>query len=132
MTGKAVATLAFALVLAAPAAHGRERSPVWVIDGDTIDIRGTRVRVANLDAPDIGSHAKCATEAKLGQESKRYAIQLIRGAKRVEIVNPERLDRYGRTVAHVSIDGRDFGETMLRAGQARPWRGRSSDWCSGS
>lgn len=130
MKGLVVGTLA--LVIAASAAHGRERSPVWVIDGDTIDIRGTRVRVANLDAPDIGSHAKCAGEERLGQEAKRYAIQLIRGAKRVEIVNPERLDRYGRTVAHVSIDGRDFGDTMLRAGQARPWRGRSSDWCSGS
>lgn len=129
MKGLAVAT--FALVLAASAAHGRERYSIWVIDGDTVEVRGTRVRVANLDAPDIGSHAKCAAEAQLGQASKRYAIQLVRRARRVEIVNPERLDRYGRTVAHISLDGRDFGELMLRARQARPWRGRSSDWCSG-
>lgn len=129
---KGLAVVTFALVLAVPAAHGRERSPVWVIDGDTIDVRGTRVRVANLDTPDIGSHAKCAAERQLGEASKRHAIQLVRSAKRVEIVRPERLDRYGRTVAHISLDGRDFGEMMLRAGQARPWRGRSSNWCSGS
>lgn len=105
-------------------------SSPWVIDGDTLSFDGEHVRVSNLDAPDIGTHARCALEAERGREAKRFAIGLVRGASSVRIGRREGLDRYGRTLARVVVDGRDFAGFMIRAGHGRPWRGRSSDWCA--
>jgi endonuclease YncB( thermonuclease family) len=41
------------------------------------------------------------------------------------------MDQYGRTLAFVRIDGRDYGEIMIERGLARPWRGRREPWCGG-
>lgn len=106
------------------------RAPLWVIDGDTIDVRGERVRIANLDAPDVGTHAKCALEEQRGQRAKAYAIRIIRSAHSVAVADRQGHDRYGRSLARVIVDGEDFAGLMIRKGVARPWGGRSSDWCS--
>ena len=105
------------------------RPPVWVIDGDTIDVRGERIRVVNLDAPDVGSHAKCPLEERRGQAAKSYAIALVRSADEVGLADREGQDRYGRSLARVTLDGEDFAAMMIDAGHGRPWRGRSSNWC---
>jgi micrococcal nuclease len=110
---------------------GASSAPL-VIDGDTIVSGEEHVRISNLDAPDIGSHAKCAREAARGWEARRYAVALIRGASSIEVVRREGLDRYGRTLARVLVDGRDFARLMIGAGHGRPWRGRSSNWCNDS
>jgi micrococcal nuclease len=106
------------------------RAPIWVIDGDTIDIRGERVRIANLDAPDVGSHAKCQLEQRRGAAAKATAIRLVRSAANIRVAERTGTDRYGRTLALVELDGQDFGDLMIRAGQGRPWRGHSSNWCA--
>lgn len=105
------------------------RPAVWVIDGDTIDVRGERVRVANLDAPDVGSHAKCPLEERRGQAAKTFAIRLVRDAGEVGLADRQGQDRYGRSLARVTLDGADFAGLMIAAGHGRPWLGRSSDWC---
>jgi micrococcal nuclease len=107
---------------------GAEAKP-WVIDGDTVVIAREHIRIANLDAPDIGKHARCALEAERGHIAKDMAIKIIRDAKTIQIYARTGRDRYGRSLARLSIDGSDFGEQMISAGQARPWRGRSSNWC---
>lgn len=105
------------------------RPPVWVIDGDTIDVRGERIRVANLDAPDVGSHAKCPLEERRGKAAKAYTIRLVRGTGQVGLTDRQGEDRYGRTLARITLDGTDFAGLMIGAGHGRPWRGRSSNWC---
>lgn len=105
------------------------RPAVWVIDGDTIDVHGERIRVVNLDAPDVGSHAKCPLEEREGQAAKSYAINLVRAADEVGLADREGLDRYGRSLARITLDGEDFAAMMIAAGHGRPWRGRSSNWC---
>lgn len=105
------------------------RPTAWVIDGDTIDVRGERVRVANLDAPDVGSHAKCPLEERRGRAAKAYAIRLVRGTGQIGLADRQGEDRYGRTLARVTLDGADFAGLMIEAGHGRPWRGRSSNWC---
>ena len=113
-------------------------SPVWaapdrlrVVDGDTLARGSVRLRVLNLDAPDIGNHARCTLERKRGEEARRYAVQLLRSARSgAVVVTPSgRVDRYGRALVWVSISGQDFAALMIAAGHGRPWRGRSSDWC---
>lgn len=108
---------------------GAARPAIWVIDGDTIDIRGERVRVVNLDAPDVGSHARCPIEERRGQSAKAYAIRLVRAASNIGVTDRAGQDRYGRSLARVTLDGQDFAGMMIAAGHGRPWQGRSSDWC---
>ena len=104
------------------------RSP-YAIDGDTLIFGRERVRIANLDAPDVGRHAHCAHEQRLGEAARSFARSLVRNARRIDVVEREGRDRYGRTIARVLIDGRDFAQIMIQTGHGRPWRGRSSNWC---
>jgi len=105
---------------------------VTAIDGDTIVIDREHIRIANIDAPEIG-HPKCDAELRLGQVAKRRLAELLgTGEIVVHRGDPKdgRLkDRYGRTLATITIDGRDAGEILITEGLARPWTGRRSPWC---
>lgn len=115
--------VALALLLVAASSSPR------VIDGDTLAFGRERVRIANLDAPDVGSHAHCALEQRRGEAARAFARAVIDRAAVVQVVDRQGIDRYGRTLARVLVDDRDFGRVMIAAGHGRPWRGRSSDWC---
>ncbi len=103
-----------------------------VVDGDTLhDGRRETYRVENLDAPEMGRRARCPSERALAQAAHDEVVRLVTGARRVEAVESGRRDRYDRNLARIEIDGRDLGETLIARGLARPWRGRSSDFCDG-
>ena len=107
-----------------PAAADEVRR-AYAIDGDTIEADGRRIRVANIDTPEMGDSARCAAERRLAQRATQRARALIDGANRVEAHPVGRIDRYGRTVAYVWIDGRDLGEALIAEGWpplARPAR----------
>jgi micrococcal nuclease len=107
---------------------------IRVIDGDTIeDMRADiTYRIVNIDTPETGSRARCAAERELGNQATREARALITAAADLELRPTGRIDRYGRTIAFVLIDGRDLGETLIAEGLARPWRGRREPWCDAS
>lgn len=79
-----------------------------VIDGDTFDVtspgwkwdekKGDRIRIANLDAPELSE--------KGGQAAKTKLKNLIDG-KDVELKNPVTLS-YGRLVCDVYYNGKDI------------------------
>lgn len=102
-----------------------------VIDGDTIAVRATEehIRLANIDTPERGERAHCDAERQAAERATRAARSLFQNAQAIEPVRVGRLDRYGRTIAFVHIDGRDMGEIMIEGGYARPWRGRREAWC---
>lgn len=106
-------------------------SRIRVIDGDTIkDMReDITYRLVNIDTPETGSRARCAAERALGNRATEAARTLISQAERLELRPTGRIDRYGRTIAFVVIDGHDMGETLIAEGLARPWRGRREPWC---
>jgi len=127
--GTCACALAAALLLgaAAPAQTGRV---AYVIDGDTFRLAsGERIRVAGIDAPETQRRqAKCAREIAAG----RAATALARGLLMGRTVRVARLGRsYNRTVARVTLDGRDVGTRLVQAGAARWWpRGEGKpDWC---
>lgn len=103
----------------------------FVLDGDTIDdlATGIRYRLANIDAPETGDLAKCATERHAGEDAKLAATACVHAAKVVAVRKTWRTDRFGRRVAFVLIDGRDLGERLMASGLAAPWRGRRVQWC---
>lgn len=98
-----------ALPLAAQQIQGRV---VGVTDGDTIKVLVSglevTVRIWGIDAPEMG--AEFSNVAKLHLSSLVFE-------KQVQLVQKD-TDRDGRTVAQVSVDGTDVGESMVRDGLA--------------
>ena len=100
----------------APAPGGETRSldgrVVGISDGDTltllVDRERVRVRLARIDAPELdqpyGKRAKAALSALA-----------LRKRARVEVID---IDRYGRTVGEVFVDGIDVNREMVREGHA--------------
>ena len=107
-------------------------APATAVDGDTVVIAGERIRVANIDTPEI-HHALCDAERRLGQIAKRRAQQLLDFGriviKRGDPGTGRLKDRYGRILATITVDGRDFGAIMIEEGLARPWVGKRQPWC---
>lgn len=103
-----------------------------VLDGDTIVLGREHIRIANIDAPEIG-HPKCDAELRLGEVARRRLTELLgQGKIAVHRGDPgtgRMKDRYGRTLATVSVDGRDVGRILVAEDLARPWTGRRRSWC---
>jgi endonuclease YncB( thermonuclease family) len=81
---------------------------VGVYDGDTItglDDSKTqfKIRLDAIDAPELGQ--------PFGQASKKALSEKVFGKDVVVIAKTK--DKYGRTVGHVMIDGRDVNREML-------------------
>ncbi len=106
-------------------------SRIRVIDGDTIqDVRDDIIyRLVNIDTPETGSRARCTAERALGDRATAAARTLIAQSERLELRPTGRIDRYGRTIAFVVVDGLDMGETLIAEGVARRWRGHREPWC---
>lgn len=113
-----------------PPAASVTGSAIRVYDGDTFTIAGgERVRILNIDAPELGSRARCRAEGLLAVEARRYLARRIRGAQAVEIAR-EGQDRFRRTLARVRIGGSDLGDELVANRLAQPWRGHRVDWCT--
>ncbi len=92
-----------------------------VIDGDTVEIRGIRIRLFGIDAPE--SDQTCHDDdGKLYRCGQQTAIALsdFIGAKTMSCA-PQDFDRYGRTVAICSVAGVDIADWLVRGGRAFDW-----------
>ena len=96
-----------------------------VVDGDTFWLAGEKIRIVNIDAPELGG-ARCAAERARAIAATRWLADQL-----AEPISIERtgIDRYGRTLARVSIAGVDIGGQLIAAGFAKPWHGAKARWC---
>jgi endonuclease YncB( thermonuclease family) len=88
-----------------------------IIDGDSLYVAGTEIRLHGMDAPELFQRCRRdGREVLCGREAQRQLIALIAG----QTVSCERrdVDRYGRTVAVCRVDGVDLGRAMVSNGQA--------------
>lgn len=100
-----------------------------VVDGDTIDYRGERVRMVDYDAPEI-SEPHCASEYARGQQAKFRLLELLNsGVVEVRPSGARDFDRYGRRLRLVLVDGRSVGDILIAEGLAWPWEGHRHAWC---
>lgn len=108
-----------------------DRPRLRVIDGDTFAdaASGMRYRLANIDTPEAGDRARCATERRLADDATSAARTIIAAAERVAVKPTGRIDAYGRAIAYVQVDGQDLGALLVARDVARPWRGRREPWC---
>jgi endonuclease YncB( thermonuclease family) len=99
-----------------------------VIDGDTIRYQGVKVRLSDIDTPEVFS-PKCTYEANLGRQATERLLELI-NAGPIELVAGGRdTDRYGRKLRVVARHGRSLGDTLVAEGLARRWDGARRSWC---
>lgn len=88
------------------------RGRAWVIDGDTIDIDGTRIRLAGIDAPEI--------DHPYGKRAKWALVNLCKGSEIRAVFDGD--VSHDRTVATCYLpDGRDLSAEMVKAGMAIDW-----------
>lgn len=99
-----------------------------VIDADTIEIHGQRIRLHGIDAPEKGQ--PCFDEAgKSYQCGQRAALALDEFIGMSPVQCRERdTDRYGRTVADCSVRGEDIELWLVKSGHAMAYRKYSSDY----
>ena len=101
---------------------------VRVIDGDTIELAGERIRLDAIDAAEL--HGDCYAETVLADAAKRRLSELFAGNHAVD-VQRHGTDIYGRTLARVTVNGQDVATVLLGEGLVAPWEGYRADWCHG-
>lgn len=99
-----------------------------VHDGDTIRCGRERVRIANIDAPELANSPKCQDhrrsyalcDFRAGEEARVSLMRLFsRGRVMITRLGT---DPYGRTLATISVNGVDAGDYLISQGLAKPWR----------
>lgn len=84
-----------------------------VIDGDTIVIGQTHIRLFGIDAPELDQY--CA-QVKCGVIAREFLVRRLR--KLPVFCRKKDRDIYGRLVAVCTVQGEDIGEIMILNGHA--------------
>jgi endonuclease YncB( thermonuclease family) len=87
-----------------------------VIDGDTIEMHGTRIRLSGYDTPERG--ARCGNQNVYQRAANELDTFLAGRTVRCATTGT---DSYDRTVATCSVGGTDLGEHMVSEGWGRDW-----------
>jgi micrococcal nuclease len=90
----------------------------YVYDGDTLRVApGERVRLIGVDTPETVKRDHPVEP--FGPEATQFTRDFVAGGQvRLEF-DRERIDRYGRHLAYVWVEGRMLNEELLRAGLGR-------------
>lgn len=97
-----------------------------VVDGDTIWLKGEKIRLLDIDTPETHP-PRCAEEARLGHAATDRLQTLLNGG--AVSMNRDGTDGYDRTLAVVLVDGRPVGEHLIAEGLARHYGGGRKPWC---
>ena len=98
-------------------------SPVRVIDGDTLDCAGERIRLAGIDAPELPGHCRAGRRCVEGDAFAARAA-LRRLAAPGLTCRPDGRDHYGRLIARCEAAGRDVSCALVASGHAERRYGR--------
>lgn len=138
VAGIGLFALPFGLDVASGAMHPVSRAEgdcriVAVLDGDTVtmacpDLGVFRARLLGLDAPEKYS-PRCAAELVAAEEATWALRGLLLHAGTLT-VTIDGVDRYGRRLARLEVDGVDVATPMIRDGHARRYGGGlRGTWC---
>ena len=88
-------------------------------DGDTLDVRaGNRVRLVQIDAPELGE-GEC-----YARESRRELERLAPPGERIELeadMDLDDIDRFGRLLRYVHAADSNVNVELVRRGAATPY-----------
>ena len=98
-----------------------------VIDGDTIEVAGERIRLHGIDAPEARQTCVIAGERWRCGESATLALEHEVEGRRVTCKGRKR-DRYGRIIAVCYSGENDLNAMMVRDGWALAYRRYAKDY----
>jgi endonuclease YncB( thermonuclease family) len=101
-----------------------------VVDGDTIWYRGLKIRLADIDTPEV-SNPGCTNEARMGHRATRKLQALLNQGNFTVAPNPDgrESDKYGRALRVLTRNGQSLGSELVDAGLATRWGGPRVEWC---
>jgi endonuclease YncB( thermonuclease family) len=103
-------------------------SNTCVIDGDTIRYRGEKIRLSDMNAPEIFS-PRCEQEKQLGLRARNRLVSILNHGG-FEIVDfGEGYDNYGRKLRKLRQNGMSVGDMLVDEGLAHKWVGFKRSWC---
>jgi len=108
-----------------------------IYDGDTFyviinqwpDIIGKNipVRLKGVDTPEM--KGACYKEILMAREAKKFTVQQLRQAKKIELRNMSR-DKYFRIDADVYLDGKNLAQDLIAKKLGVTYSGGTKvDWC---
>ena len=121
--------LAILLFFFSGAAAADITGSAYVIDGDTIDISGVRIRLNGIDTPEIEQF--CRTNGLIwhcGVEATKAMRHLTKGKTVTCIGNTA--DQYGRLIANCFVGDLNLNATMVESGMALAYRHYSLEYVS--
>lgn len=101
---------------------------IRVIDGDTMDVGGTRIRLHGIDAPEASQ--TCQTDQGRSWNCGAWVSQEVRARYQGKTATCQAVDRdrYDRIVARCAVGGQDMGAALVTDGLAFAYRRYSMDY----
>jgi endonuclease YncB( thermonuclease family) len=128
----ALLALVFALIaqITTVSADAVTAAEIYVVDGDTIDVNGKRIRLVGFDAPELGDHALCGLERMLAARATSRLRQMIQNSDDIDLQIVDCSCRpgtqgtmacnYKRACGYLTIDGQDVGDVLIAENLAHP------------
>jgi endonuclease YncB( thermonuclease family) len=110
-----------ALVVCQPVGAATLAGRASVIDGDTIEIQGQRIRLYGIDAPESRQLCEAAGQAWRCGQRAALALSDHIGQRTVDCAARD-TDRYGRVVAVSRAGGEDLNAWLVSQGWALAYR----------
>jgi micrococcal nuclease len=99
-----------------------------VVDGDTFWFRGEKIRIADIDTPEL-SPPRCQRERERGLAAKQRLLDILNSGPLSFKTTAREKDRFGRKLRIVYRDRRSVGDILIAEGLARKWQGSRRSWC---
>ncbi len=99
-----------------------------IVDGDTFWFEGEKIRIADIDTPEL-SPPRCEAERIKGEAAKVRLLALLNAGKFSLSAGLRDEDKYGRKLRTVTRAGHSLGDTLVNEGLARRWDGARHGWC---
>ncbi|MBD58802.1 MAG: nuclease [Citromicrobium sp.] len=101
-----------------------------VVDGDTIWLNDVKIRIADIDAPEVFS-PDCPAEREAGLRATARLTQWLNAGAFEVLPNPDGrdADRYGRKLRVLARGGTSAVDALVAEGVATRWGGAGRSWC---
>jgi micrococcal nuclease len=129
MSMRFIALLAISLGAVSPAGAmefcaGTKRF-TCVVDGDTFWLKGEKIRIMDIDAPEMGG--ACLEEREKSASAAARLAELLSSGE-IELERHGQ-DFHKRTLAIVIVEGLDVSRVLIDEELALPWSGKREVWC---
>ncbi len=99
-----------------------------VVDGDTFWFQRQKIRIADIDAPEL-SPPRCVYEREKGEAAKQRLLTLLNAGSLSMSSSDRDEDRCGRKLRIVERKGISIGSILVKEELARNWTGSRRPWC---